>query len=284
MFGKHLIPYFGGHYLPTITRKMIEDYTAERKQEANVATINRELAALKEIFRKAVEWDYLKQNPAAGIKQFKKQPPAPRYLEVEEATALLEMCPQRSYAFVATAVNTQVRKSELFYLEWSNIDFRKRLITVQNKEAFHTKNYEPRFIPMNDFLYEVLRKHPRHISSPNVFCNPDATEIPDIRTSSENALKKAGLPHIRIHDLRHTFASHLVMAGVDLPTVQELMGHKTIQTTMRYAHLAPGHLKAAVQRLSFCSQREHREGGMDTKWTPRLQSKKKHLSENRLSA
>ena len=77
MFGKHLIPYFGGHYLPTITRKMIEDYTAERKQEA------------KEIFRKAVEWDYLKQNSAAGIKQFKKQPPTPRYLEIEKVTALM---------------------------------------------------------------------------------------------------------------------------------------------------------------------------------------------------
>ena len=121
MFGKHLIPCFGGHYLPTITRKMIEEYTAKRKQKANVATINREVAALKKLFRKAVEWDYLKQSPAAGIKQFKERPPTPRYLEVEEAAALLEACPQSIYAFVATAVNTGMRKSELFFLEWSDI-------------------------------------------------------------------------------------------------------------------------------------------------------------------
>ena len=109
---------------------------------------------------------------------------------------------------------------------------------------------------MSAFLYEVLRKYPRHISSPYVFCGPDGTSSHDIRTSSESTLKKAALPHIRIHDLRHTFASHLVMAGVDIPTVQKLMGNKTIQTTMRYAHLAPGHLKAAVERLSFYSQRD----------------------------
>ena len=150
-----------------------------------------------------------------------------------------------------------MRKSELFHLEWSDVDFRKRTITVSNKtdrdtgEEWHTKNYEYRVIPMNDSLYEVLRRQPRHISSSSVFCNPDGTRFHDIRAGFETALREAGLDHIPIHALRHTFASNLVMSGVDIRTVQKLLGHKDIKTTMRYAHLAPDHLRSAVENLSY---------------------------------
>jgi len=247
----HLVPYFGRYWLANISTKMIEDYKAERKNRVNPATVNRELACLKNMFTKAVEWGYLKANPAKGVKLLKEKPKTPRYLTKEEVCSLLEACPPRIYALVATAVNTGMRRGELLNLEWTDVDLNKRTITVRNKEEWHTKNYESRTIPVNDFLYEVLSKHPHHIRSPYVFCNPDGSKYNNIWLNFEAALKKAGIEHLPFHSLRHTFASHLVMSGVDLATVQKLLGHKNIKTTMRYSHLAPDHLKGAVERLDF---------------------------------
>ena len=161
----------------------------------------------------------------------------------------MDSCSGYIYAIVVTALQTDMRRSEIFNLEWSDLDFRNRTITVNNKEDWHTKNYEPRTIPMTNFLYEVLSALPRHISSSYVFCKPDGSRFQYINRDFDRVLKKAELPHIRFHDLRHTFASHLVMAGVDLATVQKLLGHRDIKTTMRYAHLAPDHLKGAVERI-----------------------------------
>ena len=261
IFNAHLIPYFGSCYLPQITVKMIEDYQTQRAQKANVATVNREVCAIKKLFRKAVEWGYVRSSPAASIRQFRERPKPPKYLEQEEIVALLRECPTHIYALVATGLFAGLRRSEIFYLEWSDIDFERRMITVQNKEEWHTKNYESRVIPMNDTLYDALRRHPRHITSRYVFCNPKTGRIYNsVRRSLASAAERAGVGHIGLHALRHTFASQLVMAGVDLATVQKLMGHKTIQMTMRYAHLAPDHLKGAVDRIRLIDGHD-----MDTK-------------------
>jgi integrase len=103
-----------------------------------------------------------------------------------------------------------------------------------------------------------------------------------MRTSFENAVKRAGIPHVRFHDLRHTFASHLVMGGVDIRTVQELCsGHKDIRVTMRYAHLAPDHMRNAVRVLDRARRSSGSEKGgflMDTIWTPRLFEHEKGVS------
>jgi site-specific recombinase XerD len=118
---------------------------------------------------------------------------------------------------------------------------------------------------MNEAVYQTLSRHPHVVSRgkecPIVFANPDGTPYRDIRTAFASALKRAGIEHRRIHDLRHTFASHLVMAGVDMRTVAKLMGHRVLQVTMRYAHLAPDHLKATVERLDFTMKAEKQEGG-----------------------
>ncbi len=99
---------------------------------------------------------------------------------------------------------------------------------------------------MNATLVEVLSRHPRHIRSRYVFHNADGSPWKDVRKGFRSALDAAGLPTIRIHDMRHTFVSNLVMACVDLNAVKVLAGHQDTGTTMRYAHLAPGHLKASV--------------------------------------
>ena len=102
---------------------------------------------------------------------------------------------------------------------------------------------------MDGTLYETLKSIKKDLDSPYVFCNINGRPFCNVRRSFETALKKAGITDFRFHDLRHTFASWLVMSGVDLKTVQELLGHKTIEMTMRYSHLSPAHKRVAVQML-----------------------------------
>ena len=101
----------------------------------------------------------------------------------------------------------------------------------------------------------AVRKHP---DSPYVFCNANGENYANVRKSFFTALKKSGIIKFRFHDLRHTFASHLVMSGVDLTTVRELLGHKSLEMTLRYSHLSPDHKQRAVANLSR---------QMDTFWT-----------------
>ena len=244
---KHLIPFFGKKYLAAVTSKHLEDYKTGRAGQVSPRTVNRELDTLKSIFSRAVEWGYLRAHPGQGVKKlkFQKQPPA--YLTTEQLERLLTACehPHWLHAFVALAAYTGMRKSELLRLQWQDVDLGKRVLTVRD-----TKNNEFRVIPLNQRVCEVLKRHPRHLQSDLVLARPDgAAAYQDLRKSFERALARAGLPRIRIHDLRHSFASNLVSGGISLAVVRELMGHKDIQTTMIYAHLAPNLTRAAVDSL-----------------------------------
>ena len=123
------------------------------------------------------------------------------------------------------------------------------MITVRD-----SKNHDTRYIPMNRIVRDAVQRHPRRIVggqvSPFVFSSAEGNRITDVKKGFAGALKRAGITrHVRFHDLRHTFASHLTMKGVDLRTVAKLLGHRDIKVTMRYAHLAPEHLQAAVDAL-----------------------------------
>jgi len=142
------------------------------------------------------------------------------------------------------ALNTGMRKEEILNLRWEDLDFRSRIIYILD-----TKNNERREIPMNDIVYETLLAVRKISDSPWVFCKKNGERYGNIRKAFEGARKRAGIVDFRFHDLRHTFASHLVMAGVDLRTVQELLGHKSFEMTLRYAHLSPEHKKAALDIL-----------------------------------
>jgi integrase len=145
----------------------------------------------------------------------------------------------------STALNTGMRKEEILSLEWEkHIDLKHVFILLDV-----TKNGERREIPINRTLRDTLKQVVRHISSPYVFVDANGNRYKDIRRSFKSALRKAGIKDFRFHDLRHCFASHLVMAGVDLTTVKELLGHKTLTMTLRYAHLAPSHKVKAVSIL-----------------------------------
>jgi integrase len=210
---------------------------------------------LKTIFNLAIKWGYLKENPTKGVVKLKvNDSKPPRFLSKEECQRLLNACPPDLYPVYYTFLNTGMRKAELLNLEWDDVDFTRRKIRICRKESWQPKMGE-REIPVSNVLHDLLKglrdKTPKR--STNVFCHRDGGKLRvKLREKLIQIARKAGIPDLtRVHTLRHTFASHLVMSGVDLPTVMKLMGHSDIQTTMIYAHLAPDHLAEAVNKLSF---------------------------------
>jgi len=240
----HLITAFQGRYLFDITPRMIEKYKAARLEKVAPATVNRELACLKHMYTKAIEWGYLKINPVKSVKLLKEPPGRLRYLRPKEVKKLLDACRGYLRSIVITALNTGMRKGEILALCWKDVDLENRKVTVRKP-----KNNEIRVIPINQTLYQELSNLSHGSDSEYIFSNGNGHRFGDIKKGFSLALKRAGIGDFHFHDLRHTFGSHLVMQGVDLKTVQQVMGHKDIKMTMRYSHLSPEYVQEAIDRL-----------------------------------
>jgi len=234
--------------------KLFEDYKASRKEdEVSHATINMELRVLKTMFYLAMKWDYAKDNPVKGIKPLRVENHiTPRFLSNEEIKILLENCGDFMYPILYTFLYTGMRKSELEYLEWKDVDFERKKLKIRAKENWVPKTSE-REIPISNGLVNLLQKHKKTKHGSLVFHKKGKQIEPNsLRKKLLSITKKCGFPDVtKIHTLRHTFASHLVMKGVDLPTVKKLMGHSNIDTTMIYSHLADEHVDRAVEKLDF---------------------------------
>lgn len=248
LFRFTIVPFFGDYILKDINAELIEDYKILRSKSIKSATVNKELTALKHLFNKAIQWNYLTSNPLTSVRRMKVSQKKFRFLTLEEINIVLDNCSDIIRPVILTAIHTGLRKSELFRLEWKDVDFERQCITVTAKGEEHTKNYLNREIPMTMQLIECL--HNLEMRSNWVFVKEDGERYSGwIRKSIESAARRAGIKRFTLHDLRHTFASHLVMEGIDLPTVQRLMGHANVSTTMIYAHLAPDHLMNAIKRF-----------------------------------
>ena len=239
---------------PVESEADIKDYT---RKGTRALTLNFELKVLTTLFNVAINWGYLKENPTSKVKRLKITDTKPvRFLTEQECKKLLTTCPSDLYPIYFTFLNTGMRKSELEHLEWADIDFERGKIKIQRKDFWKPKSRD-REIPMNDQLRDLLKSHRganrQGLRSNFVFPHKDGGKIKTkVREKLIQIAKQAGIADLtRVHTLRHTFASHLVMKGVDLPTVMKLMGHSDIQTTMIYAHLAPDHLAGAVNKLEF---------------------------------
>lgn len=248
LFTSTIIPHFKSFILNDITARHIEQYKQKRKAVIQEGTVNKELTALKHLFNKAIQWNMIKENPLKHVKKLRIKQKKFRFLSLEEISLVLAHSEGIVRVILMTAIHTGMRRSELFRLEWNDVNFEAGYIEVSNKEDEHTKNYQNREIPMTMQLAECLKSMQR--KSSYVFVKDDGTRYTQgIRKSIQAVIVKSNVQMFTLHDLRHTFASHLVMEGVDLPTVQKLMGHANISTTMIYTHLAPDHLRNAINRL-----------------------------------
>ncbi|MDO8674758.1 MAG: site-specific integrase [Candidatus Omnitrophota bacterium] len=253
--------FFGGKYLYEIKVKDIEDFKLERSKTASPATVNRELATLKTLFNKAVLWDKLKETPAKAVTFLREPKGRVRFLEREEIVKLLSNCNKKLRPIVVVALNTGMRRGEILGLKWSDVDLKRAILTLHD-----TKNGEKREVYINEQVKTALIRIPRNAQSPYVFCGSNGKPYQDVRKSFWTALRKSDIKEFHFHDLRHTFASQLVMAGIDLNTVRELLGHKDIRMTLRYSHLSASHKKHAVDVLGK---------KIDTFWTLDGDSKSK---------
>jgi integrase len=246
---KHLFKFFGNKMLSEVSPFLVEKYKIARKNEgAKEATINRELACLRHMFNLAIKWNKALKNPVKGVKFLKEPKSKDRILSEEEEARLLEIVkssPKSKHleSIIVTALNTGMRKSEILNLKWFNVDFQNGFILVEG-----TKGGEIRKIPMNKKLTLTL-ENIRNDSKGEFVFSENGKSYGDVKTGWWTALKKAGIEDLRFHDLRHTFGSRLGMAGIDIRTIQELMGHKDIKMTMRYSHPTPEHKKKAVEIL-----------------------------------
>jgi excisionase family DNA binding protein len=239
----------------------VEAYKAHRKAEdASPATINRELACLKTIFNKAVEWGKIERNPISRVKKFKEPPAKERILTNEEIGRLLFTAKPHLKPILIVLLNTGMRKSEVLSLRWENVDLRKGFIYVG---ASDSKSDRSRTIPMSSLVLETLEELRKGSNSEYIFVNPETKKhFIDVTESFKTACRNAEVEGLRIHDLRHTAASKMVEAGVDLVTVSKILGHSSIQMTMRYAHPTPENMRRAVEVLArICPRRVHTEKG-----------------------
>ena len=183
------------------------------------------------------------------VRLFREDNARTRFLTEAEEARLLAHCNAQLKPLVITALQTGFRKSELLSLRWGNIDLRHRLIKV---EAAYTKTHEARSVPMSETLTAALKR--LKISATTDAVTP-VFGYRQMTKTFARAVQRAGIANFTFHDLRHTFASRLVMAGIDLATVKELMGHKHITMTLRYAHLAPGHKRSAIAALDRVAEK-----------------------------
>lgn len=245
----HFKRILGNLPIHALTVKVLEDYRHMRRQEGvGPATINKELATIKHALTKAVAWKMVRKDIRQDLKEVQKEKEPPgrlRYLEDEaEAQKIIQYCHGSFQALVITTLYTGMRRGEVLNLTWDQVDLKQGVIRLTQ-----TKNGEARDLPINETVRSVLAGLRTRIDVPWVFHDEEGHKFPDTRKRFEWACKQAKVTDFHFHDLRHTFASWLVMRGTPIATISELLGHKSLSMTMRYAHLSPAHKAEAVRSL-----------------------------------
>lgn len=273
---------FGDKKLNEITPWLIEKWRSSKVKELKKSSINREITALKAALSKAVEWNLIDKHPLAGLKPYKvDSTPNVRFLDKDEETRLRQALDARekrikterdnanlwrkernykllpdlkeiSFAdhlkpLVLLALNTGARRGELFNLTWQDIDFKLKIMTIKGDG---TKSGKTLHIPLNQEALNVLWQwHKQFNGNELIFPSKDGQKLNNVNTAWRAILKDAKIENFRWHDMRHSFASKLVMSGVDLTTVRELLGHADFTMTLRYSHLGDHIKRQAVEKL-----------------------------------
>jgi integrase len=244
---KKLKNFFGSEReLSEISPAEVEGYKLNRRKEVSGSTVNRELALLKRMFNLAIDWDLFRDiNPVRRVKFFRELNIGIRVVSPDEEGKLLRNAAPYIQDVIRFALNTGLRTGEIFTLRWSDVDFEKSILNV-----FAPKTQKTRAVPINSEARKVLEAWALGRKSEFVFYNLETGKpLVDLKSGFGRACRKAGIDGVSWHTLRHTFASRLVNRGVDIVTVQQLLGHSAITVTMRYTHTNLDSKHAAVAKL-----------------------------------
>jgi integrase len=242
------------HRLTDIDLRAVEKFVAARCKVVSPATVNKDLRTLRAIFAKAVKRGYLKENPFDGVKKLREPERSIRILSLEEIDKLLAAASSlRWKTFIYLALTTGMRLGELTHLEWEDIDLAGGMLTVQNKAEWQTKSRRIRRLSLTEQAVRMLEELRLGAKGPMVFETRDGRPLANnIQRQFQAAVRKAGIKHCTLHDLRRTFVSYLAMAGINEAIVQKLAGHASITTTLRhYTHILPESLRQAQQSLPY---------------------------------
>jgi len=270
---QYLVPFFGNMTLAKISSFDIERYKKKRLDEFSLhggdkigntgqrgatskpvtaGTVNRELAILSHLFNKAVEWKWIDAKPAQ-LKRLKTENARITYLTTEQMDRLLEACrndhSKDILPFVMIGLETSMRKMEILSIRLEHIDLKRKIIYIPVAKAGAREQ------PITTHLAEFLGEHLKQIKPDQIWLFPSDSSESGHMVSIEKPFRRvvieAGLDPKEVlrHTLRHTAITHLVQAGVDLPTVQRISGHKTMQMVVRYSHQNGEHIQEAMEKL-----------------------------------
>jgi len=238
----------GIRHLASITPNLVDTFRAEELEGRKPKTIKNYISFLKTAMNKAVEWDLIDKNPIANM-SVPKIVKTFNFFSKDDIAKLLHIADPEVQTGIQILVSTGMRRGELFHLRCRDVDLKSDSVRVWPYGEYSPKGKRPRTIPMTAELKKVFtrllkgRKADDHVFRPFVCQNRLYKRFAEL-------LKELGMKGT-LHDLRHTFASHLAMEGVPIPVIKELLGHSNISTTMMYAHLSPEIHKAAVNKLPF---------------------------------
>jgi integrase len=253
--------FFKGRYLDEITSDMVEDFKSARKHEqrqkakdgrtVSNATVNRALTTLKLLFRQAARTGYGVKNPVVGVAMFPEPLDSMQVISFEDQATYISEASQPLGDIAKVMLGTGMRPEEVFRIRVESTDFKQR--TIFN--PFGKTKAARRTIPMTDdvlFLLKARAHKAEKIGSPFVFRSPHDIQKPigSVKKAHQTAMKRAKIKrYFRLYDLRHTFATRAVASGMDLPTLSALLGHASIQMTMRYVHPAAAQKRVAIQEF-----------------------------------
>ena len=249
----HLLPTFGKMPIDRIGRDEIKAYrTRKLKDGLSPKSVNNHITVLTRILGEAVESGLLEFVPR--LKRLKMPPLKVDFLTAEEATALVEAAEGQWKVMIQLALTTGLRQGELLGLQWQDVNLDRRFLVVRRSifrgRVGTPKSNKERVLPLNDGIVAALIAH-KHGKGPWVFSGSGGDPLTDQQCKWPlwRACARSGLRQIGWHLLRHTFASHLVQAGVNILEVQRYLGHSDVRTTQRYAHLNPDVRHDAVEKL-----------------------------------
>ncbi|WP_432472076.1 tyrosine-type recombinase/integrase [Amphritea sp. HPY] len=255
MMNRELIPVFGHMRLNQITRKQIQSFHTRLKEEGRSgAYCDHYIKLIRHALNLAVDWDIISQNPARRVPLFREDNRVENYMERDELERLIHVLRSDANRMVCNIalflLSTGARLNEALTATWNNIDQKNRVWRIP---AANSKSKKIRSVPLNDSALEIINQLTTEQRYEYLFINKNTGKpYTTILKVWGRLRKEAGLPRLRLHDLRHQYASFLVNDGRTLYEVQQILGHSDPSVTQRYAHLSSSALQAAAASASMC--------------------------------